>query len=98
MLYFLGDSHIRPAQTAFENGYFGNIPCKFEEVGGATAVGLRHPKSKTQALLRYHECLQPFRDEVIPVFQLGEVDCGFVIWHRAEKYGEGVERQLNASI
>jgi hypothetical protein len=29
---------------------------------------------------------------------LGEVDCGFVIWHRAEKYGESPAQQMNESI
>lgn len=98
MLYFLGDSHLRPARTADLNGSFGTIPCKFEEVGGATAVGLRHPTSKTQALLRFRECLIPFRAGVVPIFQLGEVDCGFVIWVRAQKYGESVEQQVNESL
>jgi hypothetical protein len=32
------------------------------------------------------------------VIQLGEVDCGFVIWYRAEKYGETIETQTRKSI
>lgn len=34
----------------------------------------------------------------IPVFQLGEVDCGFVIWVRAQRYGESVQQQLAESL
>lgn len=97
-IHFLGDSHLRPVVAAINSGLFGDIRCEVDEVGGATAVGLRHPTSKTQALVRYRECLLPFRPNVTPVFQLGEVDCGFVIWVRAQRYGESVDEQLETSI
>jgi hypothetical protein len=32
------------------------------------------------------------------LLQLGEVDCGFVIWHRASRYGLAVEEQLTITI
>ncbi|WP_454141900.1 hypothetical protein [Microbacterium lacticum] len=32
------------------------------------------------------------------ILQLGEVDCGHVIWVRAEKYGQSIDAQLRASI
>lgn len=98
MLYFLGDSHLRAVTIAINAGLFGGIRCQVEYVGGATAVGLRHPTAKTQALVKYRECLLPFRPDVIPVFQLGEVDCGFVIWLRAQRYGESIDQQFEASI
>jgi hypothetical protein len=97
-LYFLGDSHLRPAVHAYRAGLFGGVECAFESVGGATAVGLRHPTSKTQALARFREKLLPWRAGVIPVFQLGEVDCGFVIWLRAQRYGESIEEQTEQSL
>jgi hypothetical protein len=28
------------------------------------------------------------------LFELGEVDCGFVIWYRAKKYNDSIENQL----
>ncbi|MBH0237481.1 hypothetical protein I5731_06570 [Methylobrevis sp. L22] len=59
---------------------------------------MRHPTSKTQALQKFRSALLPFRAGVIPVFQLGEVDCGFVIWHRAAKYGEDIESQLSQAL
>ncbi len=97
-LFILGDSHVRPARHALEQGWFGSIPWQVEEVGGATAVGLRHPTSKTQALLRFRECLLPFDPHTVPVFQLGEVDCGFVIWVRAQRHNESVAQQLAESL
>lgn len=97
-LFILGDSHVRPARYALEQGWFGAVNGQVEEVGGATAVGLRHPTSKTQALLRFRECLLPFDPHTVPVFQLGEVDCGFVIWVRAQRHNESVAQQLAASL
>lgn len=97
-LHFLGDSHLRAPRFAAEQGWFEPRKCHFTLVGGATAIGLRHPKSKTQALAVYREVLLPFRPNVIPVFQLGEVDCGFVIWVRAQRYAESVSEQLDQSL
>lgn len=97
-LYFCGDSHLRPPQYAERQGWFGALPCKFNMVGGATAIGLRHPTSQTQALQIWEHALLPFQPNLIPVFQLGEVDCGFVIWLRAKKYQEEVNAQLQQSL
>jgi hypothetical protein len=97
-LHFLGDSHLRVPRAAYEAGLFGNTQCIFQLVGGATAVGLRHPTSKTQALLKFRTSLLPYQPQVIPIFQIGEVDCGFVIWLRAQRYGESIDAQLTASI
>lgn len=68
------------------------------EVGGATAVGLRNPNSLTDAIGKFAEALLPASSSDIPVIQLGEVDCGFVIWYRAKKYGESVASQLDQSV
>lgn len=67
-------------------------------LGGATAVGLRHPTSTTQSLQGYRSALLPFRRAVIPIFQLSEVDCGFVIWVRAQRFAESVQQQLEQSL
>jgi hypothetical protein len=49
-------------------------------------------------LEKFRSLLLPCDRQVIPVLQLGEVDCGFVIWHRAKKHGECVDMQLNESL
>lgn len=97
-ILFLGDSHLRPARYADAQGWFSPYPCRFVEVGGATAVGLRHPTSKTQALVKYRKVLRRTSRRNILVFQLGEVDCGFVIWHRAAKYNEDIDTQLQQAL
>lgn len=98
ILHFLGDSHVRPVKWAIDAGLFAPFTCLLEEVGGATAVGLRHPTSKTQALALFRDRLLPFDGDRVPVFQLGEVDCGFLIWSRAQRFGESVSMQLEASL
>ena len=98
VLYFIGDSHVMTPFAGVEAGLFKPYACRVEQVGGATAVGLRHPFSQTQALPIFQERLTPLDPQVTPVFQLGEVDCGFVIWVRAQRHGESVLEQLDASL
>lgn len=98
LLHFLGDSHLRAPRFAAEQGWFAPWQTQFTLVGGATAIGLRHPTSQTQALEVYRAELVPHRSAVVPIFQLGEVDCGFVVWLRSRRYGESVDLQVEQSI
>jgi hypothetical protein len=95
--HIVGDSHITAFRYAAEHKLL-DFPAHFTEVGGATAVGLRNPNAMTNALELFRAALLPAKSDATPVIQLGEVDCGFVIWYRASKYGESVELQLNESI
>lgn len=97
-LYYLGDSHIRYLKKAAKIGILAPHEVSGVEVGGATAVGMRNPNAKTNALGRYREWIRDKPREAIVVFHLGEVDCGYVIWYRAEKYDEPVEVQMMHSV
>lgn len=92
-----GDSHISAFRRAAELGLIDR-PAEFHEVRGATAMGLAKLESVTGARRQFEAALLPPQPGVIPVMQLGEVDCGFVIWYRAEKYGVPVCDQLDVSI
>jgi len=99
--YFMGDSHVNIFNTMAKNNMFDdNISIKTKIVQGATAQGMVNPASKTNAL----NILNDFIDTNILdkktklFFLLGEVDCGFVIWYRAEKHGITIEEQLHTSI
>lgn len=59
---------------------------------------MRNPNSTTNSVEAFRRALIPPPPGAIPVLQMGEVDCGFVIWYRAEKYGESVEAQMQASV
>ena len=95
--HFVGDSHVNLFRHASNRGWIER-PCLFTPVGGATAVGLRNPNSMTNALDKFKSALLPAELDHIPVIQLGEVDCGFVIWYRAQKYAEDVEAQKRESV
>ncbi|MGA2402375.1 MAG: hypothetical protein ABSG91_11840 [Syntrophobacteraceae bacterium] len=97
-LLFLGDSHISYFRVAAQYGMFQPRPCRFCEVPGATALGLENPNSATNALVVFQQCLSEIDRPVIVVMQLGEVDCGFVIWYRSQKYAEDIADQMRESI
>jgi len=68
-------------------------------VGGATAQGSVNPNSITNALNIFTEKLnniKPHDFEYI-IINLGEVDCGFLIWYRKDKYNISVESQLKTT-
>lgn len=94
--YFIGDSHVQSFEVAATLGLL-NRRARCLPVPGATSIGLRNPESQTHAVVRFKEALLPARPDAIPVIQLGEVDCGFVIWWRTQKHGDCVERQLEES-
>jgi len=97
-LHFVGDSHIDYLRDASKYGYFTGREITTCCVGGATAVGMRNPKSQTNALATFRKSLENLDRATIIIIQLGEVDCGFVIWYRAKKYFETVDQQLAESI
>ena len=93
----LGDSHtsifLHPAiRHAFPKSFFNVI-----NVGGATASGLPNPNSKSQASQKFAEALADTTARRI-IVMLGEVDTGFIIWFRAAKYGDSVERVMAQAI
>ncbi len=93
--FVVGDSHALSIQAGAD---LMSLPCRTFAVGGATAVGIRNPNSTTNSVEAFRRALIPPPPGAIPVLQMGEVDCGFVICYRAEKYGESVEAQMQASV
>ncbi|MEI6124940.1 MAG: hypothetical protein WCQ99_00155 [Pseudomonadota bacterium] len=99
-LHCLGDSHAMVFEYIAHTytGMFRATKFKFCIVQGATNLGLANPHSQTQAFPIFKKYIAEeidFRDTVL--FILGEIDCGFVIWYRAQKYGLAVEKQFNES-
>lgn len=93
----LGDSHA----AIFEKSVWQFILKKYQIhvawVGGATVSGLENPNSKTQAIATFSEKVRETQPDII-LLQLGEVDTGFVIWFRAEKYRFSVEDMASQAI
>lgn len=87
----VGDSH----SMVFES--FPNILSV--AVPGATNMGLKNPHSETNAVNIFERMLsQNLKEDDTLIFFMGEVDCGFVIWYRKEKYNDTLESQMNESL
>jgi len=97
-VYYLGDSHVRYFKRAAKLGLLAPHELSGVEVGGATAVGMRNPNAKTNALGRFRDWIRDKPRTATVVFHLGEVDCGYVIWYRADKHHEPVELQMKNSV
>jgi hypothetical protein len=93
----LGDSHAdvfshKKFTDHFQNKFFNVV-----WVGGATVSGLTNPKSKSQALPIFREYIKK-TTAATTIVLLGEVDTGFVIWYRANKYITTVSIMLDMAI
>lgn len=96
--YIFGDSHTEVFKHISEKKRLKLKRFDVTFVGGATAQGMRNPNSKTNALQEFEDKIYTLKKSSKLIFQLGEVDTGFVIWYRAKKYNEPVEEQLMLSI
>ncbi len=90
----LGDSHAEIFNYC--NKKQQNINFEVVIVGGATAQGSVNPNSTTNALSIFKQKLNNIKHDNFKyiIINLGEVDCGFVIWYRKNKYNIGIEDQL----
>lgn len=97
-IHCLGDSHTEIFRYIANNYNWQFTRFEYCIVHGASAMGLANPKSRTNALAIFNDYLSmiPKRDSLL--FSLGEVDCGFVIWYRAQKYGYSVKEQYDLSL
>lgn len=87
----IGDSH----SMVFER--FPSITSV--SVAGATNMGLKNPHSQTNAFNIFDDFLSKnLKNDDTILFFMGEVDCGFVIWYRKDKYNETLESQMNESL
>jgi hypothetical protein len=97
-LHCFGDSH---AKVFTEIGDRRLLPATWLDVtivSGATALGLANPRSQTRALPSFERVIAKIPRDRHLLFMLGEVDCGFVIWYRAQTRGLSPMTELDRSI
>lgn|SRR5574337_1164188 len=97
-LLCLGDSHISVFKYINDHNLLEDYWIDVLVVGGATAQGMVNPNSKTSALKIFRERIGKAKNFQTILLQLGEVDCGFVIWYYAEKYFLPIEKQLDRTL
>ena len=86
----LGDSHV----AVMEHVPVPRVWFRAKPISGATASGIQNPQSTSQAMAIFDELLARAKPWQEIVLHLGEVDCGFLIWHRARRLGVTVDAQL----
>jgi hypothetical protein len=93
----LGDSHTPVFNhPSFKEG-FPDLFFNVLTVIGATASGLENPNSTTQAYPIFRKAVMETAAKQV-IVMLGEVDTGFVIWYRAQKYQESVVAMMGKAI
>src|SRR4051794_28247820 len=90
----LGDSHAVVFRSKYIKAFLPSYKFHVYSVPGATVSGLDNPNSKTNASNIFNEAIQNNSQINNVIFLLGEVDTGFVIWYRAQKYASKVEDML----
>ncbi|MEW6241356.1 MAG: SGNH/GDSL hydrolase family protein [Chloroflexota bacterium] len=93
----LGDSHASVFYRRLFDLRFPRCVFMICSVGGATASGLENPNSKTQAGPKFEQAIRKHPAQVY-ILLLGEVDTGFVIWYRAQKYQASVDEMLSLAV
>ena len=93
----IGDSHASIFNNKQLKKSLSHLNLSVCWVGGATVSGLESPNSKTQALPLFTEAYEKCTPDYVIVL-IGEVDTGFVMWWRAEKYDKPIEDMLDNSV
>jgi len=93
----LGDSHSPVFNHPLFKEKFPNLVFNVLAVIGATASGLENPNTTTQAYPVFREAVRQTAAQQV-IVMLGEVDTGFVIWYRAQKYQESVAAMMDKAI
>ena len=90
----LGDSHSEIFNYCNEKQT--KIHFEVVVVIGATAQGCVNPNNTTNSLNIFKETLQNIKQDEFNyiMINIGEVDCGFVIWYRKDKHNISIEEQL----
>lgn len=94
----LGDSHARVFDRVTESSLLSRTTLDVTWVLGATALGMANPNSRSNALVDFRKVLAGVPSDVPVVLLLGEIDCGYLLWYRADRAGHPVEEEFEQSL
>lgn len=94
----LGDSHCGVFEYCFDHGLLAPHWLNCEIVAGATAWGLNNDHSATRAWQKFDHALRRFADCDVVVIMLGECDCSFALWKKAERLNVPPETLVDHSL
>lgn len=97
-LLFLTDSHGLYFTHAIKNHLLMPFKASVCKVNGATIAGLKNVDSFTAALDKYKNFLQNKSRSSLVFIQLGEVDCGILIWLKAEKNNNTIQEECFKTV
>lgn len=96
-LLVLGDSHAAVFRHIYWRIALPFCALRTVSVGGATASGAENPNSRTQAFVHYEAALAQ-QDYSGILVTMGEVDTGFLIWHRSQAKGVSVDESYLTTL
>lgn len=103
----LGDSHARVFGVShariFKKRFLKTLLFQKKffvfSVLGATISGIENPNSKTQSRNIFRSAIEKYKGKVNKcIVLLGEVDTGFVLWHKHENDGTDINELLNLTV
>jgi hypothetical protein len=97
-ILILSDSHGGVFEYIHDNHLLSPHYINAEIARGATAYGLSKEVSSTNAFEKFIQGIKRFKNYTTIVIQLGEVDCAFILWKKAEGQGKTPEEMIQYSI
>lgn len=97
-ILILSDSHGGVFEYIHDNHLLAPHYINAEIIGGATAYGLSKETSSTNAFEKFIQGIKRFRNYTTILIQLGEVDCSFILWKKAEAKNKTPEEMIQYSI
>lgn len=94
----LGDSHSGVFEYCFDHGLLAPHWVNCEIVAGATAVGLNNDTSASGAWRKFDQALDRHADFDVVAIVLGECDCSFALWKKAERLTVAPETLIAGSL
>lgn len=93
----IGDSHANIFFSPFLADSLAGYKFCIASVSGATVSGLPNPNTVTNAMHIFRNALNTTTTTTV-ITLIGEVDTGFVIFYRAEKYNKSIKEMLHLAI